>query len=127
VGRGRKTSGPELVEGAEGSEAAKTRLKAILEAITGGKTIAEASASVGMGEAMFHRLKTRVIQAAVESLEPRPLGRIPAALVERTEAEELAERVKKLERELKAAEVRAEIAVAMPHLRKGQKKKRRGT
>ena len=123
MGRGRKSSGPDLVDGAEGSEEAKRRAKAILEALTGRKTVAQASAKVGMGEAMFHRLKTRVIQSAVESLEPRPIGRPAAPSQETSEVEALTERVKELERELKAAQVREEIALAMPHLKK---KRRRG-
>jgi len=118
LGRGRKTSGPDLVEGAEGSPEAKRRAKAILEVITGRKNIGRASAEVGMGEAMFHRLKTRVIQSAVDSLEPRPMGRPASAPVESSEVEALTERVKELERELRSAQVREEIALAMPHLKK---------
>jgi hypothetical protein len=54
---GRKTGGPNLVDHAEGSEEAKRRLKGILEVLSGKKTIGEAGGAIGIGEAMFHRLK----------------------------------------------------------------------
>ncbi|MFH0909903.1 MAG: hypothetical protein V1918_00090 [Planctomycetota bacterium] len=120
----RRPSGAELVEGAEGTEGAKARLKVILETIARMKSIAEACADLGMGEAGFHKLRTRVIQEAVAGLEPRKPGRKPkersaeAARIVDLEAE-----VARLERELKASRIREEIAVTMPHVL-GRKKKR---
>jgi hypothetical protein len=119
----RPPSGPELVEGIEGSPEAKERLKVILETIAGTKTIAEACEQLGIGEAAFHKLRTRHLEEAVKGLEPRKPGRKPE---EKREAVEgllaLEDKVASLERELKAARIREKIALAMPHLLKGGKK-----
>lgn len=122
----RRPSGPELVEGAEGSDGAKRRLRVIFETIAGKKPIAEASAELGMNEASFHKLRWRVIQQSVHGLEPRKPGRKPKATsAEAARIEELERELERLERELKASRIREEIAVAMPTLR-GKKKDRGG-
>jgi hypothetical protein len=117
--RGRKPIGANLVEHLEGSERAKTRLKAILETVSGQRTIPDVCAELGIQESMFHRVRSEVLQTALDRLEPRPLGRPPllsspqderlAAL----EAENL-----RLTMELKATEVRRELAVNLPRLGK---------
>ncbi len=113
----RPPSGPELVEGTEGSPGAKERLRVILETIAGTKQIAEACAALGIGEAAFHKLRTRVIQEAVEGLEPRKPGRKPREMSEAEErARALEAEVEKLKLELRAAQIREELAVTMPHL-----------
>src|SRR5271165_3674562 len=73
--RGRKPTGPNLVEHLEGSERAKTRLIAILETLSGARSIPEVCEDLGINESMFHRVRSDVLQTALERLEPRPLGR----------------------------------------------------
>ena len=75
--RGRKPTGANLVERLEGSERAKTRLKAILETLSGQRTIPDACEELGIQESMFHRVRSEVLQTALDRLEPRPLGRPP--------------------------------------------------
>jgi hypothetical protein len=119
----RTPSGPDLVEGAEGTQDAKARLKVILETIAARKTIAEACQELGMCEAAFHKLRTRVLQEAVEGLEPRKPGRKPKEGSEQEgRIETLEEEVALLRRELKASRIREEIALTMPHLVKRGKK-----
>jgi hypothetical protein len=119
----RPPSGPELVEGIEGSPEAKERLKVILETIAGTKTIAEACERLGIGEAAFHKLRTRHLEEAVKGLEPRKPGRKPEKKREEDEGLlALEDKVASLERELKAARIREKIALAMPHLLKHGKK-----
>ncbi len=122
----RTPSGPELVEGAEGTRDAKMRLKVILETIAREKTIAEACGALGIGEAAFHKLRTRVLQEAVEGLEPRKPGRKPK---EKGEGEErieiLEEDLAMLRRELKASRIREELALTMPHVLEGEKKRKK--
>jgi hypothetical protein len=115
--RGRKPRGAKLVEGIEGSSHAKKRLKAILMTITGDWTIEEACAHLGIEASMFHKLRQRTLEEAVESLEPRPVGR-PAAEQESDEVTKLRERVAELQDELQLERVRAKLAVAL-----GSKKK----
>ena len=73
--RGRKPTGTNLLEHLQGSERAKTRLKGILETLSAERTIPDVCDEMGIGESMFHRVRSEVLQAALDRLEPRPLGR----------------------------------------------------
>ena len=120
--RGRKPTGPNLVERLEGSERAKTRLKIILETLSGQRTIPDACNELGIQESMFHRVRSEVLQTALSRLEPRPLGRPsqhppPHDL----RVAELEEENLRLHIELKASEVRRELAEKLPRLAKPQK------
>ena len=115
--RGRKPTGTNLVEHLEGSERAKARLKAILETLSGERSIPEVCEELGIQESMFHRVRSEVLQTALDRLEPRPLGRPPLQpsphdlLVAELEEKNLG-----LQSELKAAEVRRELAEHLPRL-----------
>lgn len=121
--RGRKPTGTNLVEHLEGSERAKARLKAILETLSGERSIPEVCEELGIQESMFHRVRSEVLQTALDRLEPRPLGRPPLQpsphdlLVA-----ELKEKNLGLQSELKAAEVRRELAEQLPRLAKPKNK-----
>lgn len=114
---GRTPMGPKLVEHLEGSTHAKQRLEAILATLAGKLTVAEACEQLGMKEAMFHRLRTRVLQAGLSDLEPRPRGR-PRHLLSPAEHENqrLAEEVTDLQQQLEIADVKRDLASILPHL-----------
>lgn len=117
--RGRKPTGVNLVEGLEGSERAKTRLKAILETLSGQRTIPDACAELGIQETMFHRVRSEVLQTALDRLEPRPLGRPPRQpSLHEGRISDLEEKNCQLQVELKAAEIRRELAENLPRLAK---------
>ena len=111
--RGRKPSGPAAVARLPGSPLARERLHVVLETLAGTGRVQEACRRLGLSEQRFDQLRTQVLQAGLDSLEPRPAGRpprpTPAADVQALQA-----RVADLEIELQAARVRAEIAVALP-------------
>lgn len=112
---GRRSKGPELVENLEGSEHAKERLEIILATLSGELTVSDACERLGNKAAMFYRLRTRVLQAGLSDLEPRPRGRPRHELSpEQAENERLAREVVQLEEELKIAEVRREIQEILP-------------
>jgi transposase-like protein len=117
--RGRKPTGTNLLEHLEGSERAKARLKAILETLSGQRSIPEVCEELGIRESMFHRVRSEVLQTALDRLEPRPLGRppLPASPQDLHAAELEAENLR-LCLELKAAEVRRELAEELPRLAK---------
>src|SRR5262249_35049434 len=101
----------------EGSIGAKERLEVILETIAGRMKVTEACARLEIGEAMFHRLRTEVLQAGLARLEPRPLGRPPRPTVpEAFRVAELEHDLKDLELELKTTRVQLETAQTLPHL-----------
>ena len=122
MARGRRPKGPKLVDGLEGSAEAKRRLEVILESISGQRTVAEARALLGLGEARFHELRTEILQLALNRAEPRPPGRPrhePAP--EQGQVAALQAEIRDLRIDLHAAQVREEIALVMPHLLKPPK------
>ncbi len=128
MARGRPPSGPNLVGGLDGPDEAKRRLRVILETVAGTRTIAEACAELGISEAAFHNLRKQALEAAVEGLAPRPAGRPRKdADPEQRRIRELEEQVFLLRKDLQAARIREEIAVAMPHLLKKAKQDKPGS
>ncbi|MBL9084450.1 MAG: hypothetical protein JNK76_21795, partial [Planctomycetales bacterium] len=115
--RGRKPKGAELVTTLEGSDAARERLKRIVDSLAGRATVAEVCAELGIGESRFHQLRTEALQAAVDRLEPRPAGR-PTQPVSPTDGRvaELERQLRELRWELQACQIRLELAQALPGL-----------
>jgi transposase-like protein len=123
MSRGRPVKGAKLVEDLEGSRDAKKRLKVILEAISGKKSVSEACAELGIGKSAFHELRTRTLQATLENLEPKPAGRPRMEVTEeQAEIERLKREKKELLTELEIAHVREEIMLAMPEVFEPAKK-----
>jgi hypothetical protein len=111
--RGRKPSGPAAVERLPASPQARERLRVVLETLAGTCRIGAACARLGLSEQRFDQLRTQVLQAGLDSLEPRPAGRPPHA-VPAADVAALQARISALEIELRAAHVREEIALALP-------------
>lgn len=117
--RGRRPMGPKLVENLDGSENAKQRLEVILETIAGKRSVEDACRSLGIQVATFHKLRGQALGAALDACEPKPAGR-PAQVPteEQQRVAELEDEIRELEFQLRAAQARAELAVAMPHVLK---------
>lgn len=114
---GRKPLGPLLVQHLEGSPQAKQRLEVILETLAGRLPVHEACGRLGIKPAMFHRIRSRVLEAGLADLEPRPQGR-PAREItqEMMQIQQLQARIQYLEEELKLANVRLQVAEVLPHI-----------
>ena len=115
--RGRMPAGAEVVEHLQGSDKAKDRLRVILETMQGRWRVQEACGRLGIGEQRFRQLREELLQAALASLEDRPAGR-PCRPAEPEEITALRRQVAELTRELQAAQVREEIALALPQVSK---------
>jgi len=115
--RGRYPAGPEYVEHLDASSLAKERLQVVLETLAGTCRVQEACERLQVGEVRFHQLRLQALQAAAERLETRPGGR-PRRVVsgETEQIEALQERMTELEVELRAAQVREELALVLPHV-----------
>jgi len=115
---GRKPLGLQHVERkVEASDLAKLRLKTILATLAGELTIPAACERLEINESRFHKLRDDWLQAAAASLEPGRPGRRPAAVSPDAErVAELQSQVEELELQLRTAEVRAELAQALPHV-----------
>jgi hypothetical protein len=107
--RGRKPPGPEYVQRLHGSAASKHRAEIILQTLSGQLSFQEASALLGITPQRLHMLRQEGLQALVDQLEPRPLGRPPKA-----SATAAPEATALVERELEAARLREEIALLLP-------------
>lgn len=113
--RGRTPSGPESVEQLPGSAKAKERVRVILQTMSGELRVQEACAQLDVCEQRIRQLRTTMLLAAIDAAEDKPPGR-PAQAEESSELAALRAQVAELERQLQAARLSAEIAVALPHV-----------
>jgi transposase-like protein len=121
VRTGRKPAGPQIAERLEGSPTAKQRLGVILETIAGQLTVPQACQQLGIGESRFHALRNQTLQATLEALEPRPLGRpSKPTSPEQAEVDELQAELRRLRAELELAQVQLRLARIHPGLIPGQ-------
>jgi len=111
--RGRYPAGPEYVDTLEASPQAKQRTKLILQTVFSGSRVAEVCTALDICPQRFHQLREEVLQAAVASMEVQPGGRRRRP-VESEEMTALREELAELKVALHVAQVRAEIALAMP-------------
>ena len=119
-----------MVDHLDGSGQAKRKLRVILETVAGQRTVEEACEVLGIGPAGFYKLRERVLQDAVASLEPRRPGRPrKEKSPEQERLENLQAELFEVKKDLQAARIREEIAVTMPHLlreKSGKKKEGKG-
>jgi hypothetical protein len=122
--RGRLPSGPEFVMKLNGSFLARQRAKVLLETVAGSSRVIEACAQLQICEQRFDQIRIEAFQALVNALEPQAGGR-PAKVWSAADVEvlRLKERVAELEVELKAALIRAELAVTLPQVAEVESKK----
>jgi len=113
--RGRIPAGPEYVEQLAGSEQAKRRLRLVLETMTGARRVGDVCSELGICEQRFRQLRGELLQAALARLEGLPAGR-PRQPEESEEVAALRRQCEHLQRELQVAQVRAEIALALPRV-----------
>jgi transposase len=109
-----------------GSAKAKERAQVVLETLSGKLSVQEACRRLGIGAALFNRLRKRFLNGGVPALEDRPAGRRPRLVSAETEQiRKLEDALQQTRLELQAVQLREEIALSMPHLlqKKGSRKK----
>jgi hypothetical protein len=116
--RGRPPEGVNLVGNTDASEDAKAKVKIILETISGERTVESACLALGIGKTAFHELRTRLLQAAVQEMEPKQAGRPRNEPEADSELAHLKQQNFELKRDLRLSQIRTEIALMMPHLLK---------
>lgn len=112
---GRPPLGAELVDLTEGSPEAKKRVQVILQTLGGQITIPQACIELGIGESRFHELRHELLQWMVQGAEAKPRGR-PAAAQEDARHADLQQQIQALKIDLRAAQIREELATMLPHL-----------
>lgn len=125
----RNRRGIAVIAGLDGSAEAKCRLQVILETLAGQLTISQAISRLGIGERRFHYLRKQCLRAALSRLEPQPAGRPARARLgpEQQHIAALERAVTDLRIDLRAAQLREEIALAMPHLLQRAPRAKKGT
>jgi hypothetical protein len=99
------------------SPLAKMRLGWLLKSLSGECTVPEACEALGINESRFHKLRGDWLQAAAKCLEPGRAGRRPKVVSpEAQQVAGLEDKVRALEVELHASQVRAELAQALPQV-----------
>jgi hypothetical protein len=126
--RGRHPWGPGYVDQLEGSPQAKQRLRVVLETMTEGCRVQEACQRLGISEQRFDQLRQLAMQAALRRMESKPGGRPRRQhTVATAEVLALRQQVADLEAELRAAQVREEIALILPRAVRGETGARKKT
>ena len=111
---GRPPLGSELVESMEGSSEAKKRVQVVLRTLAGELTVPQACLELGIGHSRFHQMRSELLQQMVAVAEPRAPGR-PAAQPVDAAGEQLRQEVEVLKMQLRAAQIREELAMVLPH------------
>ena len=112
---GRPNKDVEHVADLDAGEREKQRLRAILRTITGEQSVTDASAELGIQPARFGEIRRQSLQAAVESLAPHRPGR--PSLHESDEqrrVHELEAKIRRLEDELKRANLQLQLGRVIP-------------
>jgi hypothetical protein len=115
---GRKPQGAALVTPLTGSVHAKRRMMLFLQTLGGEYSVGQACAELGICESRFFAQRGDWLQGALGLLEPRSPGRTAKAepLPAPADLEFLRERIRELESRAVVAEVKAELASALPHV-----------
>ena|SRR5206468_1072574 len=124
MGLGRPPIGAGHVDGLEGPEETKERLKVIVETLTGNLTVEAASERLGVSPSRFHELRRQALEGALAGLAPGRAGRPPKGEEPIPREQELAKQVADLKVELQMAYTRTELALAMPHVLMRDRKKK---
>lgn len=120
MGRGRPGKGLGHVDGLEGPEAEKERMRCILQTLSGELTVKEAARALGLSASRFAAMRQEALQGWLDAMAPGTPGRPPKAeeAIEPSEVEALRKQVKELMLDLQVANTRTELAITMPHVLK---------
>jgi hypothetical protein len=114
---GRPPEGPRLADRLDAPDDDRRRLRVILETIAEKRTVASACEELGIKPARFYELRTQALQGAIEAIAPGSAGRPPRPDTSPDpKIVELEAKVRDLDLELRATQVREQIALTMPHL-----------
>jgi hypothetical protein len=126
--RGRKPRGPEFVRALQGDAQARERLERILDTVAGRLGVSEAAEQLGITPQRLHMLREQALQAALDALQPQPMGRpAKSSGSDQERIDALQRENERLQHELAASKLREEIALVLPtrpRPRRDEKKRR---
>ena len=110
----RPNKGVEHVDATMGNQPAKRRVQLILATLSGQMSVADACRELGVGPTQFANLRMRMLQSAVDSMEPQPVGRPRLAPPSSAaDAEDLLEEIEELEHENTMLQAKLEVNEAL--------------
>ena len=115
---GRPTKGGDLVDKFDVDRQSKEKVRWVLEAQRGTVTTAQAAKALGVSVQRFHQIQDQVVRGGLEAVAPKKRGRpvVGKTRADHAEVKKLRKQVETMERDLKAANVLAELAVTMPEV-----------
>jgi hypothetical protein len=126
MARGRRSDARSLVMQLAGSRRARQRLDLMLQTLKGECTIPQAATTLGIARSRFFGQRQAMLQAALESLEPKRRGRPPLVVSdEQRQIAELQAQVQALKIDLQAAQIREQLALLLPHVLTRNKERRK--
>jgi hypothetical protein len=126
MARGRRADSSSLVAQLPGSRRARQRLDLMLQTLKGVCTIPQAARALGIARSRFCRQRQEMLQAALESLEPKPRGRPPLEVsAQQQQIADLQAQVQALKIDLQAAQIREQLALLLPHVLTGKPPRRK--
>jgi hypothetical protein len=126
--RGRPPLGPDIVQHCDADPNTKRRLRVLLQTLAGELSVTDACQQLDISQTRFFELRAAMLQGALDSLSPKPAGR-PAHVVDPAQQRigQLEQQIQDLRVHLAAAQLREEIALAMPGLyRRDRRSKQAG-
>ena len=113
---GRPNKGVAHIDQVDSDPVTKARAKAILATISGELTVAEACEAIGVSKTRFEMLRSQMLEAAVQGLQPGKPGRprTRSSAESDVRIRELSAKVSSLERDLQRSELALEISEILP-------------
>jgi transposase-like protein len=114
---GRPTKGSDLVSKMDASDAAKEKVRLVLETLSAKISVKEAAARLDVTESRFHQIRDQILLGMLNAAEPKAAGR-PAEPENPAQAtvEHLQARIRELSSELEISQLREVLAFACPEL-----------
>jgi hypothetical protein len=135
----RPTLGAELVNRLPGSDFARERMRAVVEVLSGTLSVQDAAARLDVSPQYFDQLRAEALTAGVAALEPKPAGRPPTVHPDGDQPAVVpgggtgtgagrygVDELTALRIELRAAQLREELALVLgPRYKRAKKNDRR--
>ena len=115
---GRPNKGAAHIDQVDSDPVTKARAKAILATISGELTVAQACEAIGVSKTRFEMLRSQMLEAAVQGLQPGKPGRprTRPSVESDGRVKELSAKVASLERDLHRSELALEISEILPRV-----------
>jgi transposase-like protein len=117
---GRPNKGLLHLETMTGNSEAKRRVRVILATLNGEMTVKAACAELGIHATQFGNLRTKMLQGAIDAMEPQAIGRPMLSAPEPANVDELEQEIVDLELENTMLQAKLEVNEALHAARRSK-------